>query len=86
MEFFAGPEYELYKIHDFRIFTSFTWYPSITENGRHRFDYKIDLKYDLPLDFYVKGSYTQNYDNRPVEGASTNDNILQISFGWDFNK
>jgi len=49
-----------------------------------RFDFKVDLKYDLPLDFYIKLGYTQNFDNRPVEGASQNDYVIQTSFGWEF--
>ena len=43
----------------------------------------FDLKYDLPLDFYIRLGYTLNYDNKPVEGATESDYVLQTSFGWE---
>ena len=58
-------------------------YPSITERGRVRLDFKIDLKYDLPQDFYIKFGYTHNFDNQPAEGASKHDYVLNATFGWD---
>lgn len=84
LEAFVSTEYNLFDISDFSLFTSFSWYAGITEWGRMRFDFKVDLKYDLPLDFYIKLGYTQNFDNRPVEGASQNDYVIQTSFGWEF--
>ena len=58
-------------------------FKSITEGGRTRADYKLDLKYDLPLDFYIGLGFTLNYDNQPVEGASESDYVFQTSFGWE---
>ncbi len=84
LEGFLSTEYELFEIKDFSLYTIFTWYLGITEWGRMRVDFNLDLKYDLPLDFYIKIGYTHNFDNMPVEGSSKNDNIVQTSFGWEF--
>jgi len=78
-----GTELNLFDIGDFRFLTSLSVYKSITEGGRTRADYKLDLKYDLPLDFYIGLGYTLNYDNQPVEGASESDYVFQTSFGWE---
>lgn len=78
-----GTELNLFDIGDLNIFTSFAWYPSFTEKKRHRIDYRFDIKYDLPLDFYIKGGLTLNYDNQPVEGASDTDYVIQTGFGWE---
>lgn len=78
-----GTELNLFDIGDFRFLTSLSVYKSITDGGRRRADFKIDLKYDLPLDFYIGLGYTLNYDNQPVEGASESDYVFQTSFGWE---
>ena len=78
-----GTELNLFDIGDFRFLTSLSVFKSITEGGRTRADYKLDLKYDLPLDFYIGLGYTLNYDNQPVEGASESDYVFQTSFGWE---
>ncbi|RZS91876.1 DUF481 domain-containing protein [Aquimarina brevivitae] len=83
LEAFCTVALDLFDIRDFELVTNFTAFPSITESGRWRFDYKLDLKYDLPLEFFIKIGVTYNYDNQPVEGASENDYILQTTFGWE---
>ena len=44
----------------------------------------MDVKYDLPLDFYVKGGFTLNYDNQPTVGAGEVDYVLNTGFGWEW--
>jgi len=78
-----GTELNLFDIGDFRFVTSLAVYKSFEEGGRIRADYKLDLKYDLPLDFYIGLGYTLNYDNQPVEGASESDYVFQTSLGWE---
>jgi len=84
-ELYAGMEYELYDIGDFSVKTSIIYYYSLVETGRYRLDLNAFLKYDLPLDFYVKTSLNYDYDSQPVEGASSADYIFQLSFGWEWN-
>lgn len=84
-EAFFGTELNLYDIKDLSLLTQAVVYPSLTESGRWRFDYNLDIKYDLPLNFYIKLGITLNYDNQPVKDASETDYIFQTMVGWDFN-
>ncbi|MBN2172524.1 MAG: DUF481 domain-containing protein [Bacteroidales bacterium] len=83
-EGFMGTELNLFNFGDLSLLTSFTAYPSFTESGRWRADYKFDAKYDLPLDFYIKFGFTLNYDNRPAPGSPETDYILHTGFGWEW--
>ncbi|MCX2743285.1 DUF481 domain-containing protein [Mangrovivirga sp. M17] len=83
-EAWVGTEFNVYDIGDLSLLTNVVVYPSITESGRVRVDYRLDLKYDLPLDFYVKTGLTLNYDNEPIEGGVKTDYVWQSSFGWSW--
>ena len=83
-EAFLSLEYNMFNTGDLGLLTSVITYPSLTEQGRVRVDYKFDIKYDLPLDFYVKIGTTVNYDNRPIEGASELDYVIQTGIGWEW--
>jgi len=78
-----GGELNLYDIGDLNLLTSAYWFPSFTEEGRNRVDYRLDIKYDLPFDFYVKGGLTLNYDSKPAPGASETDYVILTGFGWE---
>ena len=79
----AGMELNLFDIKDFSLLTNAFVYPSITEKGRVRMDFKIDLKYDLPHDLYIKFGYTHNFDNQPAAGALEHFYKLDTTFGWE---
>lgn len=83
-EGFIATELNLYDIGDITLLTRAIAYPSLTESGRWRFDYTLDLKYDLPLDFYINFGITLNYDNKPVKSGSETDYVFQTTFGWSF--
>jgi hypothetical protein len=83
-EGFFGTELNLFNIGDLSLLTNFTAYPSFTESGRWRSDFKFDLSYDLPLDFYVKLGYTLNFDNQPVAGSPKTDYVFHSGFGWEW--
>ena len=82
-EAFITGQLDIFDIGDLNLLTGVTVYPSLSESGRVRTDFKFDLKYDLPLDFYINLGYTLNYDNQPVEGATESDYVLQTTLGWD---
>lgn len=84
-ELFLGIGFNKYDIGKFSMLASAILYPSITEKRRYRSDVNLDMKYDLPLDFYIKMSLSYNYDNKPVEGADKDDYVYTTSFGWEFN-
>jgi len=83
VEINIGTEINMFDMGDLGLVTNLSVYQSIKEGKRIRADFKIDLKYDLPLDFYIKLGYTLNYDSSPVEGASKNDYVFQTTFGWE---
>jgi hypothetical protein len=65
--------------------TSLNIYPSLSEKKRIRTDFDINLKYDLPFDFYIKSGLTINYDNQPAVNGRDTDYIFTTGFGWEFN-
>lgn len=83
-EGFISSELNMFNVGDLNLITNLSVYPGITESGRLRSDFKIDVKYDLPLDFYVKAGYTLNYDNKPAEGSSKTDYVFHTGFGWEW--
>jgi hypothetical protein len=84
-EAYIGIGFNKYDIGDLSLLTSAILYPSLTESGRVRADFNFDMKYDLPLDFYIQMSLTYNYDNQPIAGAAESDYVFTTSFGWEFN-
>ncbi len=83
LEGFIGSELNLYDIGDLSLLSRVVMYPSVTESGRLRIDGTIDLKYDLPLDFFIKMGFTINYDNKAIIEANKYDYVFQTSFGWE---
>jgi len=84
-EAFIGSELNLFDIGDLSLVTRAVAYPSLTESGRIRADFSLDVKYDLPYDFYIQLGYTLNYDNGAVEGTPEGDYVFQTTFGWSWN-
>jgi hypothetical protein len=83
-EGFFGSELNMFNVGDLNLITNLIVYPSFTESGRWRADFTFDIKYDLPLDFYIKYNITVNYDNRPVPGAPETDYVMHFGFGWEW--
>ncbi len=83
-EGYVGTELNLFNVGDLNLMTSLVAYPSFTESGRLRSDFKFNVSYDLPLDFYVKVGFTLNYDNQPAEGSPKADYVLNTGFGWSW--
>ena len=83
LEALGGVELNLFNFGDLSLLTNLLVYPSITEKGRVRADYNIDLKYDLPLDFFISLGFTYNFDNQPVTDASKSDYVFQTTVGWE---
>jgi len=82
-EAFFAVDYKIFNLGDLDLGTKVFAYPSLTESGRFRTDFNINVKYDFPLDFFIKLSYILNYDNQPAVGASKNDYVFQTTFGWE---
>jgi len=84
-EVFISTTFKIYDVKDFDFVTDLKLYPSLSESGRFRTDYNLSLKYDLPLDFYLKLGFTLNYDNKPAITGNDVDYIFTSGFGWSFN-
>ncbi len=74
-----------YAIGDLSVGTNAAIYPSFSQSGRYRVDFNFDMKYDLPLDFYIRLGLSYNYDSQPVENAADSDYVFNTSFGWEWN-
>jgi hypothetical protein len=84
LEGYLGTELNLFNVGDLSLVTSLIAYPSFTESGRWRSDFKFTINYDLPLDFYIKAGFTLNYDNQPAEGSPQADYVMHTGFGWEW--
>ena len=69
---------------DLDLLFSLMAYPGFTESGRWRTDTKFDIKYEFPMDFFIKMGFSLNYDNQPAADASTTDYVFNVSVGWDW--
>jgi len=84
LEAYIGAGYKIFDYKDLSLNTLATFYPSLTEKDRYRLDFDFNIKYDLPMDFYIQFGVNYNYDSQPVEGASSVDYVYQTTFGWEF--
>jgi len=78
-----GIELNLFDFEDFSLQANLSLYPNITDKGRIRSDFKVDLSYDLPYDFYIKLGFTHNFDNRSAGDVSKIDYNFSTTFGWE---
>lgn len=81
-EAFLGTEANLYDIGDLTLLSRIVVYPSLTESGRWRTDFNLDVKYDLPFDFFINLGVSLNYDNQPIESSAETDYVFQTTIGW----
>ncbi len=78
-----GIEYNMFDIDDLNLFLKINIFPSITESYRIRSTYNFTIKYDLPRDFYIKGSIDYKYDTKPLEGMYPDDYVYTFGIGWE---
>ena len=84
-ELFIGANFNMFDFSDIDLISGVRFYPSLTESGRIRTDYDLTLKYDLPLDFYIKLGFNFNYDNQPAVNGTDFDYVVSSGIGWKFN-
>ena len=78
-------DFNMFDFNDFNLKAKIKLYPSLSEKGRIRTDFDISLKYDLPLDFYIKMGFTLNFDNQPANVGHAFDYVFNSGFGWKFD-
>ncbi len=82
-EAYIGSELNMFDTGDLSLLSNIYVYPSLTEAGRIRSDFKVDTKYEFAKDFYVNCNLTLNYDNRPAIVGNETDYVYGISLGWE---
>ena len=82
-EAYVGSELNLFDTGDLSLLSNIYVYPSLTESGRIRSDFKLDTKYEFAHDFYIKFNLTLNYDNKPAISGNETDYVYGISLGWE---
>ncbi|UBM62745.1 DUF481 domain-containing protein [Candidatus Sulfidibacterium hydrothermale] len=83
LEAFFNIEYVLFNFGDLNINTNLDIYPGITEKGRLRSDFNLNMKYKFIADFFINLGFTYNFDNQPVAGAPKWDYLFETTIGWE---
>jgi putative salt-induced outer membrane protein YdiY len=83
-EAYIGTEFMTEKLKFADLVTRFTYYPSLTIDDRYRINYKFDLDFNLPGDWYLRVGIFENFDSQPPPGLSRNDYGWSNSFGLKF--
>ncbi len=79
--------YSLYKYDSPKsnIAVTLAYFPSLTENDRHRLDFNTTFSHELVSDFFLNLSYYTNLDTKPAtQDASTSDFGVVTSFSWSY--
>jgi len=82
LEAYVGTEVNLFNAEDLSLLSNIYVYPSLTEAGRVRLNYLLNVNYDLPLDFFIGLNFSLNYDNQPAEIGKETDYVFGVTFGW----
>lgn len=83
-ENYVGTELNLFKTNNVSLQTGIIVYRSLTENKRWRSDMNLDVKFNLPLNFYIQNGITVNFDNQPAISGNNVDYNLMVTLGWEF--
>lgn len=82
-EAFAHIDYNAFGLNDVSINSQLKLFPSLSESGRIRVNYDINVKFDLPRDFYIGAGYTLTYDSEPISTDLANsDYVISTTLGW----
>jgi putative salt-induced outer membrane protein YdiY len=73
-----------YDIGDLDVKATINLYPGLTTKGM-RVNSELSVKYDLPLEFYIRMSFTHDYDSDPAIDVSKSDFVFQTSIGWEWD-
>jgi hypothetical protein len=86
LELQLSTDYRLFRLDTPKstIKTSVTVLPSLSDWGRWRGEASLDLRRELVKDLFFDVSVYDSFDNRPADGASTNDWGVTTSIGYSF--
>jgi Protein of unknown function, DUF481 len=80
----AAIQYSTFRFNSTSFDTTVWVYPSLTSAGRVRMTLNQDVYFKFYKDFYIRASFYDNYDNRPVVGAPSNNLGMSSTVGWSF--
>ena len=75
-------EFNAFNIGDLNILAQLSVFPSLSDLGRVRINFRNDFKWDLPQDLYFRVGFTNNFDSSPLTDTPRNDYIFSTSVGW----
>lgn len=81
-------DYEMfqYNLPETDIEVSASFYPSITEKGRYRFELELDIRREIVDDLFFDIEFYDDYDNQPPSGGeATSDYGIKTSLGYSWN-
>jgi hypothetical protein len=81
----AAVQFSTFRFDSTDFDTTLWVYPGLTTPGRVRLTLNQDVYYKFFRDFYIRGSFYDNYDNRPVVGAPSNNLGVTSTIGWSFH-
>ncbi len=77
-------QYSTFRFDSTDFDTTIWLYPSISQAGRLRMTLNEDVYVKFYKDFYVRGSFYDNYDNQPTVTAPANNLGTSLTVGWSF--
>jgi len=78
----VGGQLELFGFSDISLNSKLFAYPSITEKGRIRTMFSLDLKWEFISDFDLMAGFSLNYDSKPPGNTEKSDYVLSLTLGW----
>lgn len=82
-EAYISADYLAFGLKGFSISSGVQFFRRLTGSSRTRINCNVDLKIDLPKDFYIGLGYTLNYDSHPIlEEITNSDYVIQTTLGW----
>ncbi len=79
-----GLMFDAFDVGDLVFKTVALVYPSLSDMGRVRIDFDVDMKWELISDLFWSTGYFHNYDSEPRAETSKNDFGVTTTFGWSF--
>lgn len=84
--FYADYSIFQYNLPETQIDASASVYPSITEQGRVRFELTLDARREIVDDLFFDLEFYYDYDNKPPSGTgSSEDYGIRTSLGYSWN-
>lgn len=81
-----GGRFSIYRFYPSKadLNSSLLVYPGITEAGRWRGEFRLQLRWEMIRDLFWDLTYYYSFDNQPPVGASRNDTGVNTSLGYSF--